>query len=278
MFRLGTKIFSKTKFAESYLLTSIYKSLHRKLKSDFAKVQGHKMYLDEDDSLRLSIFGVYEPSQTELIKQEVKEGDIVLDIGANIGYYTLIFAKMVGPSGKVYAFEPDPKNFLLLKKNVKINNYDNVVLINKAISDKAEKIKLYFSNNNKASHTIYGSEKDTNFVAIDSIKLDDYFKMNEQDISFVKIDVEGAEYKVLQGMKKLLEKSKNNFKIITEFCPAWLKRGGIDPKSYLMDTDTIEEKIQLLQDRKKELINMVVGEMEPIKKLTRADIEFLFNE
>src|SRR3989344_942009 len=189
MFRLGTKIFSKTKFAESYLLTSIYKSLHRKLKSDFAQVQGHKMYLDEDDSLRLSIFGVYEPSQTELIKQEVKEGDTVLDIGANIGYYTLIFAKLVGPRGKVYAFEPDPKNFSLLKKNIKINSYDNVVLINKAISDKTEKIKLYFSSNNKASHTIYGSEKNTNFVTIDSIKLDDYFKTNEQDISFVKIDV-----------------------------------------------------------------------------------------
>ena len=84
-----------------------------------------------------------------MIKQEVKEGNNVIDIGANIGYFTLLFAKLVGPNGKVFAFEPDPTNFSILKKNIEENNYDNVILSQKAISDKTETTKLFlckFSN------------------------------------------------------------------------------------------------------------------------------------
>src|SRR3990172_1939329 len=85
-------------------------------KSDFAIVQGHKMYLGPKDSLNLSINGVYEDVETEFVKKIIHEGDIVLDIGANIGYYSLIFAKLVGKLGKVFSFEPEPYNFSLLNK------------------------------------------------------------------------------------------------------------------------------------------------------------------
>src|SRR3989344_3364089 len=97
-----------------------------KFKLNSVEVMGNKIFLDDHDSLRLSILGVHEPYQTEIIMKNVKRGDVVLDVGANIGYYTLLFAKLVGPEGIVFAFEPDPTNFSILKKNVETNNYTNV--------------------------------------------------------------------------------------------------------------------------------------------------------
>ena len=63
------------------------------------------------------------------------QGNFVIDLGANIGYYTCILAKLVGKDGKVFAFEPDPRNLKLLEKNIKVNEYNNVVIVDKAVSD-----------------------------------------------------------------------------------------------------------------------------------------------
>ena len=92
-------------------LRLLEKTIRANLITDFAEVMGHQMYLDPKDTLDLSINGVYEPFETSLVLDEVREGEVVLDIGAHIGYYTLIFAKLVGPLGKVFAFEPELENF-----------------------------------------------------------------------------------------------------------------------------------------------------------------------
>jgi len=97
---------------------------------EFIHVMGHKMYLAQNRyvSKQLVRHGIHEKNETNLVKSKIKEGEIVVDIGANIGYYTLIFAKLVGTSGKVFAFEPEPHNFHLLQKNLKANSYQNVTI------------------------------------------------------------------------------------------------------------------------------------------------------
>jgi len=203
-----------------------------RLKSRFAIIDNHKMFLDSKDSLNLSIYGCHEPFDTELVKKEIKEGDVVLDLGANIGYYTLIFAKLVGPEGRVIAFEPEPDNFSLLEKNVKINGYNNVVLVKKAASDKAGKLKLYLSESNKGDHRIYNSHDGRNFIKIDAVRLDDYFKNHKRPIDFIKIDTQGAEARIIAGARRMLQNNKN-IKILTEFWPVGLQRSGANPKAYL---------------------------------------------
>ena len=97
-----------------------------KLHPEFVEIEGNKIYLDESDSLFLSSGILHEKTIVNLVKNEIKKGDVVIDIGAHIGYYTVLFAKLVGPEGRVFAFEASPTNFKILKKNVDVNGYQNV--------------------------------------------------------------------------------------------------------------------------------------------------------
>jgi len=197
-------------------------------------VQGHKMFLDPRDGIiskHLSNEGFFEPTETALVKREIKEGDVILDIGANIGYYTLIFAKLAGEKGRIFAFEPDPDNFFLLKKNVEINNFRNVTLIKKGVSSKNEKVSLYLDEENKGNHTIF-PQKGRKSIEVEVVRLDDYFEDYEGKINFIKIDIQGAEIIALQGMRNILEKNKE-VKILAEFWPEGFENYGIKSEDYL---------------------------------------------
>jgi len=111
-----------------------------------------------------------------LIKKYIQRGAVVLDAGAKIGYFTLIFARLVGDEGKVFAFEPAPENFALLKKNVEINGYQNVVIEQKAISNKTGKARLYLYEDHKGKHRIFDPGEGQQFIEIETIRLDDYFE------------------------------------------------------------------------------------------------------
>ncbi|MFC1722302.1 FkbM family methyltransferase [Patescibacteria group bacterium] len=215
-----------------YVFDFLYKIFVNKIKTDFAIVKGHPMFLDDKDSLDLSINGFFEEFETELIESLIKRGQVVLDIGANIGYYSLIFAKLVGDKGKVYAFEPDPINFQILKRNVTLNSYTNIKLINKAVMDKERTINFYLHPTNKGAHKIFRDSKEDKLIKVDTITLDDYFSKNKIKVDFIKFDIQGAEGHALMGMKKFL-KNNEKTKIITEFWPAGLKRGGSKAVDFL---------------------------------------------
>jgi len=162
-----------------------------------------------------------------------------LDIGACRGYYALEFARRVGNKGKVYAFEPDKENFSMLKKNIESsrlsrNKISNIVLVNKAVSDKTGKLKLYIADFNKADHRIFADSKDKrSFVEIESVSIDAFMDNNIKNrIKLVKMDVQGAEVKVVEGMRRLLESNKE-FVLLTEFWPYGLKGAGSSGQKYL---------------------------------------------
>lgn len=221
-----------TKFKiRPYPLKLLNRFLVKKLSSNYVLLEGDKIFLDPGDSMRLSTRGYYEPFITQLIKKIVQKGDIVLDIGAHIGYYTLILAKLVGEQGKVYAFEADPANFALLKKNVEVNGYKNVILEQKAVSNLPGKVKLYLGKERSAHHSIHKNKySGEDYVFVESIGLDDYFK--DISINFAKIDIEGGEFEALKGMPLLLKRSKD-LKIITEMVPIFLEQIKITPQQFV---------------------------------------------
>lgn len=241
------EMLSKTK-VKRFLPVNFYKKLIRLTRPKFVEINGVKLFIDKEDSLSLTR-GVYEKDEVDLIKRVVKMGDKVLDIGANIGYHTTIFSKLIGGTGKVFAFEPDPENFRLLKKNIEINNCQNAILVNKALSDKEEKIKLYLSEYNMGDHRTYDSSDGRKFVEVDCISIDSYFKDKDSKIDFIKIDIQGAEYSVLKGMRTLFRNNKE-LKLLTEFWPIGLKRSGIDPYQYLDLLLSFEFNLYLIENEK----------------------------
>ncbi len=203
------------------------------------KISSHKMFLGPKSGVSKNIiwYGVHEPFGTALVKNEVKNGDVVLDLGANIGYYTLILADAVGDTGKVFAFEPDPSNFSLLKKNVEINGYKNVILARKAVSNKTGKTRLYVCDEDVGWHSIHEYSYCNRSTEVETIRLDDYFKDQDNGINFIKMDIVGAEFEAIGGMPLLLQRN-NKLKIVTEFQSRVIKESGrniLDLPSLLME-------------------------------------------
>src|ERR687897_3167498 len=144
-----------------------------------------------------------------------KEGDIVVDIGAHIGLYTIISSKRVGANGKVVAIEANPSNFEMLNRNIKVNQLTNIISLNNAVYSKETKIKLYLPGE-ELGHTTYNTvmsdraKNEDKFVEVNANTLDYLLQLNEiTDVNWVKIDVEGAEFEVLKGASNVLSKSKD---------------------------------------------------------------------
>jgi FkbM family methyltransferase len=146
-----------------------------------------------------------------------KEGDIVIDIGAHIGLYTIISSKRVGAQGKVVAIEADPENFEMLNSNIKLNQLTNVIPLNYAAFSKETKIKLYLPSG-ESGFTKYNTimpnwiNTQEKFVEVNANTLDYLLQLNkirQEEVNWIKIDVEGAEFEVLKGATNVLSKSKD---------------------------------------------------------------------
>ncbi len=225
-------------------------------KPNWVMVGNNKMYIDKNDrvvSLALLLNGTWEEFETEVFKKNLKKEDVVLDIGANIGYHTLIAAEIVGKTGRVYAFEPDPKNFEILKRNVEVNGYKNVTLVNKALSDTNGVGKLFLSEEgNHGDFRIFGSSDNRQSIEIDLITLDSFFGNHIPKIGVIKMDVQGAEALVLRGASKVLKANKR-LKVFTEFWPKALRLSGSSAKEYssvlvkngfkIYEIDTLAKKL-----------------------------------
>jgi FkbM family methyltransferase len=191
-----------------------------------APLQGHRMRLHWQ-TRKAYVFGTSEPEVVQVIQREVRPGSLALDIGANIGYFTLLLAKQVGAEGKVIAFEPLPEVFDVLKENVATNGYRNVVLESKAVTDDTGCVRLSQTRAEPLSSVesiISGSG-----ITVPAVALDDYFPGRGDRVDFIKMDIEGAELLALKGMQEILQRDRpvlvvelHGFNITGERHPALL--------------------------------------------------------
>ena len=188
------------------------------LQTDYAEIFGNRVFLGKKGlAMSISHYGKYEETEAKIMEQKISEGDIVIDAGANIGLHTLNMAKIVGKTGKVFAFEPEITNFGILKKNIKLNNYTNIFAEHKAVGEKDGIATLYRSNHPGMHKIDSKPQHSKDKLNVDIISLDNFFNKNhiQPKIDFIKIDVEGFELSVLKGMKNILKNNKN-IKILLE--------------------------------------------------------------
>ena len=239
---------------------------HSYLQTDHAEVFGNKLFLNKKGlALSISHYGTYEKSEAKVMEEKIKGGNIVVDVGANIGLHTLNMARIVGNTGQVFAFEPDPSNFKILGKNVKVNNYKNIILEQKAVGDKHGRATLYQSDD-PGRHRIFPQTKAKGQVQVELTSLDKYFiDSNLVDkINFIKIDVEGLEFSVLKGMENILKNNKK-IKILFEFMPKNIMEAGFMPIELLNYLTLYDFKLYCIDEITEKLIH--VSNNEEILKL-----------
>jgi len=165
--------------------------------------------LDLNDTIQRHIFfELYDRDDLDLLKSLLTEGDVVFDIGGNVGLYTIALAKTVGPSGKVHVFEPIPENILAIHRNVGLNHFENRVIENSvAVTDSETTLELHLpsSRDNTGWASIVSTPSRNSSIKVEAMNLDTYVQRNEiRKIKLIKIDIEGAELLALHGMSTIL--------------------------------------------------------------------------
>lgn len=138
--------------------------------------------------------GSYEPDQTRLFQQRIPAGSTVFDVGAHVGYYTVLAAVLAGPRGRVFAFEPNPANHSFLQRHVALNRLGNVTIENAAVSDRNGTAAFAFGTGSGTGRLDSGGT-----LNVRTLRLDDFCSERGVHPQFLKIDVEGAELDVLRG-------------------------------------------------------------------------------
>ncbi|MCB4756480.1 MAG: FkbM family methyltransferase [Elusimicrobia bacterium] len=246
------------------LLRPLRRALIAYAKPSQITIHGHIMRVDKNDSLGLAWYREFEPLETLFFQREAKPGQVIVDVGANIGYYTLMFARAVGGGGHVYAFEPEPSNGELLRKNIELNGYRNVTPIGKAAADRTGHTRLFLSGQNLGDHRTFDSkEEKRGSIEIETVSLDDYFERLSPAIDVVKMDIQGGEYHALRGMRNIIQRNPK-LMIVAEFWPYGLSRSGVQAKDML----------QLLREAGFQLYQI----LEKARKIRPADDETLLRE
>ena len=175
--------------------------------------------------------GLYETDVTNLFRAIVKEGMVVTDLGACIGYHTLLASRLVGPSGRVYAFEPNPRAYSYLLRNIEANGCGNVLAVQKAASDKTGAASLVRDPESYDRDWVSASSGNADRIGVETITLDAFFTQEGwPSVGLVKMDIEGSEKAALEGMRELSQRNPH-MQVIMEFNLDTLRRAGATPNA-----------------------------------------------
>lgn len=180
--------------------------------------------------------------EISLMKKYINPNDIVLDIGANIGFYAEILSGIVGEKGSVHCFEPDVINFKHLKK--RCHPLCNVSINNKAVADKTQTIKIYTSKKLNVDHRTYKPDEYDQEINIEAIAIDEYLK--GQAVSFIKMDIQGFEMSAVKGMVKTMENL--DLKMLSEFWPYGMRKAGSNVLEYFTFLKSYHFHIYLIEN------------------------------
>lgn len=234
-------------------IRSLAHTLTKKIIPENIKLPYGVLYLNPDDAVvsgALSL-GVYEPYQVSLFAETITPSMTVVDIGANIGLYSILAGNRVGSEGHVFAFEPEPRNMAFLKKNISANALTTTVEpVQAALADREGESVLHLHRTNKGRHSLVDYQETDASITVRTTTLDSFFRAHKIDrVDIIKIDVEGAEGFVLDGMRETLRLHRPG--IFFEFFPLALKASGHDPKRILETFTNLGYTLYEIHEQKK---------------------------
>ncbi|MEL7536381.1 MAG: FkbM family methyltransferase [Pseudomonadota bacterium] len=212
--------------------------LQRPYLTAHADVFGLRFRVKTEDVVGRHIYkyGQHEPAMTRWLSEHIEfaDGDVVIDIGANIGWYSLLCAQLAGDHDvSVVGFEPDPVNYSLFEQNVALNGVTTVRCEALALADENGTATLHqHSDSNRGRHSLLPINA-VGSTEIATMRLDDYWReqgFGERVPRLIKIDIEGFELMALRGAPQLLERCPL---LILEFSPAYMRRGDLDPQELI---------------------------------------------
>jgi FkbM family methyltransferase len=185
---------------------------------------GARIYCNPLDLIQRMIlhFGVWEPDVSRVIEQNLAPGDVFVDVGANIGYDTLLASSRVGSAGRVVAIEASPRTFALLQRNLAANDSSsNVRAVNAAVSDRPGTLELYEVNaGNIGAATTLASRGGTLMASVEALPLEQILTPQERSrLRLIKMDVEGAEPPILRQLLEHLSTYPATMDIVVEATP-----------------------------------------------------------
>lgn len=189
-------------------------------------------------STNIRVNGIWEKIETQYTIDTIKPGDVAIDLGANIGYFSVIIGNLVGPSGKVYAFEPNDRNFLMLKNNLTFNKLDNVQVFKAVAGATCGVARLYeFVSDNQGAHQITTVGSTYELFEKSSlhpmITVDSLMAAGVDKVDFIKLDTQGAEPLILHGGRELIKANSSHLNMVVEFNGLHMeKQYGIKPFDY----------------------------------------------
>ena len=206
---------------------------------------GFAMNLDLAQFVDRTIFctGEWEPLETALISEILRPGDVFVDVGANIGYFTLLASRRVGASGRVIAVEANPRTFKLLDANVRLNSCTNVDLHHVAAGESAGFATMFEREAGNAGGDQVDFATNDTPGAIPVERLDEL--LGAQPVRLIKLDIEGAEAKALSGATGLLERADAP-DLVFEFTPKFLAGMGDDPRALIGLLETLGYRLQTI--------------------------------
>jgi FkbM family methyltransferase len=224
------KLFRNEGFSKTF--SSFYDYYYTKYKLKKIKQSGNNLILthgckmkvnpnDDGLSAELLVHGSHEPDTTKFVSKYLKENIVCVDVGANIGYYSTLYSKIVGRNGKVLAIEPSPVNFGYLKENLELQNFDNYLVFNCASGDKECSVRFLMDKRANKCMIVQDeneSSNNTDIISVPVRKIDDIIDESKVErVDFLKMDVEGYEWFAIQGALKTIQKFRPSIQIEIHF-------------------------------------------------------------
>ncbi len=217
---------------------------------------------DQVISQTLRTARVWEPYETSLLVRMLTPGDTFVDVGANIGYFSLLAARCVGAGGQVFAFEPDPDNAALFRASIVLNGFEQRIdLAEAGLSDSAQRGALYLSADNLGDHQIYAGAEARPSVPIELLRGSDYLQGKLNRIDLLKIDTQGSEFQVVNGLLPLLQRLPPALRIMLELTPYSLRQAGASGRELIELLGVLQQPMWIIDHIEHRLVSCPAEEL-----------------